>query len=49
MDDVFSNIVDYNPKRKRKNLIVFNDMIADIMTNEGFKPQLKNYSLDAEN
>ena len=34
MDEVFSNIDDYNPKRKRKILIVFNDMIADIMNNE---------------
>ena len=29
MDDVYSDIDDYNPKRKRKNLIVFDDMIAD--------------------
>ena len=34
MDNVFSNIDNYNPKRKRKMLIVFDDMIADIMTNE---------------
>ena len=30
MDDVYNNIDDYNPKRKRKNLIVFDDMIDDI-------------------
>ena len=29
MDDVYSNIDDYNPK-KRKILIVFDDMIVDI-------------------
>ena len=34
MDDVYSNIDDYNPKRKRKTLIAFDDMIADIMTNK---------------
>ena len=34
MDDVYNNIDDYNPKRKRKILIVFDDMIADIMTNK---------------
>ena len=34
MDDAFSNIDDSNPKRKRKNLIVFNDMIADIMASK---------------
>ena len=31
MDDVYENIDDYNPGRKRKILIVFEDMIADIM------------------
>ena len=37
MDDVFSSIDDYSPKRKRKILIVFDDMIADIMTNKKFQ------------
>ena len=34
MDDVYENIDDYNlsRKRKRKKLIVFDDMIADVMT-----------------
>ena len=36
MNDVYENIDDYNPKRKRKILIVFDDMIADIMTNKIF-------------
>ena len=34
MDDVYNNINDYNPNRKRTILIVFDDMIADIMTNK---------------
>ena len=38
MDDVYENIDDYNPNRKRKILIVFDDTIADIMTNKNFKP-----------
>ena len=29
LNDVYQNIHDYNPSRKRKNLIVFDDMIAD--------------------
>ena len=41
MDDVFSNIDDYNPKRKRKILIVFDDMIADIMANKKFQAVIK--------
>ena len=34
MDDVYENIHDYNPSRKRKILIVFDDIIADIVTNK---------------
>ena len=30
MDDVYENVDDYNLSRKRKKLIVFDDMIADI-------------------
>ena len=41
MDDVYSNIDDYNPKRKRKILIVFDDMIADIMANKRFQAIIK--------
>ena len=37
MDDVSNNINEYNPNRKREVLIVFDDMIADIMTNEKFQ------------
>ena len=36
MDDVYENIDNYNPNRERKVLIVFDDMIADIMTNKNF-------------
>ena len=41
MDDVYSNIDNYNPKRKRKLLTVFDDMIADIMTNKKFQSIIK--------
>ena len=34
MDDVYKNVNDYNPNRKRKILIVFDDMFANIMTNK---------------
>ena len=33
MQDVYKNIEDYNPIKKRKVLIVFHDMIADIINN----------------
>ena len=41
MDDVFSNIDDYNQRGKRRILIVFDDMIADIMTNKKFQAVIK--------
>ena len=41
MDDVYKNIDDYKPNRKRKKLIVFDDMIADIMTNKKFQAIIK--------
>ena len=37
MDDVYNNFNDYNSNRNRKILIVFDDMIADIMTNKKFQ------------
>ena len=39
----YSNTMDdvYNTKRKRKILIVFGDMIADIMTNKKFQAVIK--------
>ena len=41
MDDIYENIHDYNPSRKRKILIVFDDMIADIMSNKKFQAIIK--------
>ena len=41
MDEVYENIDHYNPNRKRKVLIVFDDMIADIMTNKNFQSIIK--------
>ena len=45
MDDVYNNIDDYNSKRKRKNLFVFDDMIADITTNKKFQAIIKDFCL----
>ena len=41
MNDVFTNIDDYNTGRKRKVLIIFDDMIADIMSNKKFRAIIK--------
>ena len=41
MDDVYGNIDNYNLSRKIKILLVFDDMIVDIMTNEKFQSMIK--------
>ena len=41
MNDVYESIDNYNLNRKRKILIVFDDMIADIMTNKKFQSIIK--------
>ena len=41
MDDVYNNVDDYNPTRNRNIIIMFDDMIADIMTNKQFQAIIK--------
>ena len=38
MQDVNKNIEDYNPIKKRKTLIVFDDMITDMINNNKLNP-----------
>ena len=38
MQDVYKNIEDYNPIKKRKIVIVFDDMIADMINNKKLNP-----------
>ena len=41
MDDILENIKDYNKKRKRKILIVFDDMISHLMSDKKAQQVLK--------
>ena len=41
MDDIFSEIEDYNKKRKRKILIIFDDMISHVMPDKKAQQILK--------
>ena len=41
MNDVYEDVWWLQPKRKRKTLIVLEDMITDIMTNEKFQAVIK--------
>ena len=34
MDDIYKNIDEYNPNKERKRLILFDDMIADMLSNK---------------
>ena len=38
MDDIYKNIKEYNPSKKRKILIVFDDMVADMLCNKILNP-----------
>ena len=38
IDDVYENLEDYNPKKKRIELIVFDDIIVDIWSNKKWRP-----------
>ena len=41
LDDVYKNIDDYKPSRKRKILIVFDDMVADVKSNKKLQFKIK--------
>ena len=38
MQDAYKNIDDYNPRKKREILKVFDDMIADMINNNKLNP-----------
>ena len=38
INDIYKNIEDYNPNKKRKILIVFDDMIAEMISNKNLNP-----------
>ena len=38
MDDIYKNIEEYNANKKQKILIVFDDMIIDMLSNKKLSP-----------
>ena len=38
MDDIYKNIGEYNFNKKRKILLVFDDIIADMLSNKKLNP-----------
>ena len=49
IDYVYKNLEDYNPKKKRRVLIVFDDMIADIESNKKLNPTVTELFLRGRN
>ena len=49
MQDVYKNINEYNTDKKRKILIIFDDIIADMINNEKLIQYGLNCLLEAEN
>ena len=49
MEDIYENTNDYNPNRKRKILIIFDDKITDIKSNKEIEARIENCLLGAEN
>ena len=41
LDDVYENIDDYSPSRKRKILMVFDDMVANVKSNKKFQLKIE--------
>ena len=40
MDNIYKHIEEYNPNNKRKMLIVFDDIIADMLSNKKLNPTI---------
>ena len=48
IDDVYENLEDYNPTKKRKVLILFGDMIPDMEANKKLSPIVTECSQEEE-
>ena len=48
MSDVYKNINNYNPEKDNKILIVFDDMIADMIRNKKLNSKLQSCLSDVE-
>ena len=45
IDDVYQNVKDYNPMKKRKALILFDDLIAGMKANKKLSPRVTEFFL----
>ena len=49
VDDIYKNIEEYNPNKKEKILIVFDDMNTDMLSNKKLHPIENELLLEEEN
>ena len=49
MDDIYKHIEEYSSNKKQKILIVFADIIADMLSNKKRNPIVTEYLLEKEN
>ena len=49
IDDISENLEDYNPAKKRRVLMVFDDMIADMESNKKLSPKVTKKSKKINN
>ena len=47
MDDIYTNIEEYNANKKRKILIIFDAMIADMLNNKTLNSILTDYAFNS--
>ena len=45
MDHTYKNIEEYNPNKERKIMIVFDDMIVDMLSNKTLNPVVNELSI----
>ena len=43
MDDIYENTEEYNPNKKRKTLIFFDDITADMLSNKKNNPVVTDF------
>ena len=49
MDDIYKNLQEYNPNRKPKVLVLFDDMITEMLRNKKLNPVVTDCLLEGKN
>ena len=49
MDNIYKSTEDYNPNKNRKILIVFDDMITDMLSNKKLNPVVTELFIRSKN